>query len=164
MNRRTFLATSMAASAAVLLSACGFRLRGAGSMPSLPPLALEGDTNSDLALQLIDRLEQQGTAITDSGQWRVTLGSPTLDERRLGGEVRGSRDHELTLNITLSVQRREDNAYLLNGETLSTSTRIRINDNDLLNREDLFSEAEQSLNRELTQRIIERLSALNNAS
>ncbi|MCA1772910.1 MAG: hypothetical protein LC677_09980 [Halomonas sp.] len=164
MNRRTFLATSMAASAALLLSACGFRLRGAGSMPNLPPLALEGDTDSDLARQLTNRLEQQGTQLSDNGEWRVTLGSPRLDERRLGGEGRGSRDHDLTLSTTLSVQRREDNAYLLNGETLSTSTRIRVNDDDLLNRDDLFREAERSLNRELTERIIERLSALDNAS
>ncbi|MFN2410628.1 MAG: hypothetical protein ABR539_10050 [Halomonas sp.] len=164
MNRRTFLATSMAASAALLLSACGFRLRGAGSMPNLPPLALAGDTDSDLARQLTNRLEQQGTQLSDNGEWRVTLGSPRLDERRLGGEGRGSRDHDLTLSTTLSVQRREDNAYLLNGETLSTSTRIRVNDDDLLNRDDLFREAERSLNRELTERIIERLSALDNAS
>lgn len=164
MNRRTFIATSMAASAALFLSACGFRLRGTGSIPSLPPLALEGNTNSDMARQLTDRLEQLDTEITANGVWRVTLGTPILDERRLGGEGRASRDHELTLRSTISVQRRDDNAYLVNSETLSATTRIRVNDDDLLTRENLFSEAEQTLNRELAERIIERLSALNNAS
>lgn len=164
MNRRSFLATSMAASAAVLLSACGFRLRGTGSMPNLPPLTLEGDTQSDMARELATRLERQGDTGGGNAEWRVTLGSPRLDERRLGGEGRGTRDHELTLSSTVSVQRLGDNAYLLNGETLSVSTRIRVNDDDLLNRETLFSEAEQTLNRELAERIIERLSALNNAS
>ncbi|MDR5874544.1 twin-arginine translocation signal domain-containing protein [Vreelandella gomseomensis] len=161
MNRRSFLATSMAASAAVLLSACGFRLRG--PMPSLPPLTLEGDTNNDMARQLAARLEQRSSS-GDSVDWRVTLGSPTLDERRLGGIGYGSRDHDLTLSSTISVQRRDDNAYLLNSETVSVSTRIRVSDDDLLNRESLFSEAEQTLNRELAERIIERLSSLNNAS
>ncbi|MEC4767529.1 twin-arginine translocation signal domain-containing protein [Halomonas sp. CUBES01] len=161
MNRRSFLATSMAASAAVLLSACGFRLRG--PMPSLPPLTLEGDTNNDMARQLAARLEQRSSS-GDSVDWRVTLGSPTLDERRLGGISYGSRDHDLTLSSTISVQRRDDNAYLLNSETVSVSTRIRVSDDDLLNRESLFSEAEQTLNRELAERIIERLSSLNNAS
>lgn len=164
MNRRSFLATSMAASAAVLLSACGFRLRGPSSMPSLPPLTLEGDTNNDMARQLAARLEQQSSSSGDSVDWRVTLGSPTLDERRLGGIGYGSRDHDLTLSSTISVQRRDDNAYLLNSETVSVSTRIRVSDDDLLNRESLFSEAEQTLNRELAERIIERLSSLNNAS
>lgn len=164
MNRRSFLAASMAALAAVLLSACGFRLRGTGSMPSLPPLTLEGDTQSDMARELATRLERQGNTGAGSAEWRVTLGSPRLDERRLGGEGRGSRDHDLTLSTTISVQRLDDNAYLLNGETLSVNTRIRVNDDDLLNRETVFSEAEQTLNRELAERIIERLSALNNAS
>lgn len=164
MNRRTFIAASMAASAAVLLSACGFRLRGTGSMPNLPPLTLEGDTQSDMARELATRLERQGSTGAGNAEWRVTLGSPRLDERRLGGEGRGSRDHDLTLSTTISVQRLDDNAYLLNGETLSVNTRIRVNDDDLLNRETVFSEAEQTLNRELAERIIERLSALNNAS
>lgn len=164
MNRRNFLATSLATSAALLLSACGFRLRGTDSLPSLPPLALEGDTDSDMARQLVSRLEQQGTELGDGGVWRVTLGTPTLEERRLGGEGRASRDHELTLRSTLSVQRQDDNAYLINSETLSASTRVRVNDDDLLNRESLYSEAEQTLNRELAQRIVERLAALDNAS
>ncbi|MGM0542668.1 MAG: hypothetical protein ACQERP_02150 [Pseudomonadota bacterium] len=164
MNRRSFLATSMAASAALLLSACGFRLRGTGSMPNLPPLTIEGDTQSAMARALATRLEQQGNAAGGNAEWRVTLGTPRLDERRLGGEGRASRDHDLTLSSTVSVQRQGDNAYLLNGETLSVSTRIRVNDDDLLNRESLFSEAEQTLNRELAERIIERLSSLNDAS
>ena len=56
MNRRRFLTLSIAASAAVLLSGCGFRLRGSESMPRLPALSLEGDDNSALAQQLRTRL------------------------------------------------------------------------------------------------------------
>ena len=157
MNRRTFLTASIAASAAVLLSGCGFRLRGTKSLPTLPTLALEGDTNSAVAQQVTLRLQQLGTQVTADAPWRVTLGTPVLTERRLGGDGRASREHELTLSSSLSVQERASNAYYINNETLSTATRIRVSDDDLLNRETLMMEAEQTLARQLSQQIIERL-------
>ena len=58
------------------------------------------------------------------------------------------------------MQQRETNAYALNNATLSSSTRIRVSDDDLLNRETLFQEAEQTLTRQLAQRIVERLANL----
>ncbi len=157
MNRRSFLLTSIAASAAVLLSGCGFRLRGTESLPTLPTLSLEGDTNSAVAQQVASSLQQLGTQVTADAPWRVTLGTPALIERRLGSDGRASREHELTLSTTLSVQERASNAYHINNETLSTDTRIRVSDDDLLNRETLMMEAEQALARQLSQRIIERL-------
>lgn len=160
LTRRRFLTASIAASAAVLLSGCGFRLRGTESMPQLPPLALESNNSSALAQQLRSRLQQLGTEVSAGAPWRVTLGTPSIQERRIGGESRSSREHELMLSATLSVQQRETNAYALNNATLSTSTRLRVSDDDLLNRESLFQEAEQALTRQLAQRIIERLANL----
>ncbi|HAA44093.1 MAG: hypothetical protein XD36_1789 [Halomonas sp. 54_146] len=161
MNRRTFLTRSItisiAASAAALLSGCGFRLRGRDSLPTLPTLALEGDTTSAVAQQVAIRLQQLGTQVVAGAPWRVTLGTPALIERRLGGDGRASREHELTLSTTLSVQERASNAYHLNNVALTTNTRIRVSDDDLLNRETLMMEAEQTLARQLSQRIIERL-------
>lgn len=157
MNRRTFLTASIAASAAMLLSGCGFRLRGTESLPTLPTLALEGDNNSAVAQQVASRLQQLGTQVAPDAPWRVTLGTPILTERRLGGDGRASREHELTLSTSLSVQERASNAYHINNETLSTNTRIRVSDDDLLNRETLMMEAEQTLSRQLSQQIIERL-------
>jgi len=157
MNRRTFLTASIAVSAAVLLSGCGFRLRGTQSLPTLPTLALEGDTSSAVAQQVASRLQQLGTQVTADAPWRVTLGTPVLTERRLGGDGRASREHELTLSTSLSVQERASNAYHINNETLSADTRIRVSDDDLLNRETLMMEAEQTLARQLSQQIIERL-------
>ncbi|MDP3534903.1 MAG: hypothetical protein Q8S08_05900 [Halomonas sp.] len=160
LTRRRFLTASIAASAAVLLSGCGFRLRGTESIQQLPPLALEGNDNSALAQLLRSRLQQLGTEVSAGAPWRVTLGTPALQDRRIGGESRSSREHELMLSATLSVQQRETNAYALNNTTLSTSTRLRVSDDDLLNRESLFQEAEQALTRQLAQRIIERLANL----
>lgn len=160
LSRRRFLSLSTAASAAVLLVGCGFHLRGTGSMPSLPALALEGNNSSPLAQQLSNRLQQLGTEVSPGAPWRVTLGTPSLQERRIGGDGRASREHELTLSTSLSVQERSTNAYALNNATLASSTRIRVSDDDLLNRETLFQEAEQTLTRQLAQRIVERLANL----
>lgn len=157
MNRRTFLTASIAASSAMLLSACGFQLRGSRPLPSMPALTLEGDTNSAVALQVASRLQQLGTEVTTGAPWRVTLGTPVLTERRLGGDGRASREHELTLSIRFSVQERANNAYHINNEALSTSTRIRVSEDDLLNRETLMREAEQTLTQQLSQQIIDRL-------
>lgn len=157
MNRRTFLTASIAASSAMLLSACGFQLRGSKPLPSMPALTLEGDTNSAVALQVTSRLQQLGTEVTANAPWRVTLGTPVLTERRLGGDGRASREHELTLSIRFSVQERANNAYHINNEALSTSTRIRVSEDDLLNRETLMREAEQTLTQQLSQQIIDRL-------
>ncbi|WP_249978518.1 LPS assembly lipoprotein LptE [Vreelandella olivaria] len=160
LTRRRFLATSIAASAAVLLGGCGFRLRGTESMPQLPPMSIEGNDNSPLAQQLRNRLQQLGTDVSAGAPWRLTLGTPSVQERRIGGEGRASREHELTMSTTLSVQERATNAYALNNATLSSSTRIRVSDDDLLNRESLFNEAERTLTQQLSQRIIERLANL----
>lgn len=160
MNRRAFLISSIAASAAVVLSGCGFQLRGSESLPTLPTLALEGDTNSAVAQQVATRLQQLGTQVTSDAPWRVTLGTPDLVERRLGSDGRASREHELTLRTTLSVQERASNAYHINNTTLSSNTRIRVSDDDLLNRETLFREAEQTLARQLSQQIIDRLASV----
>lgn len=157
MNRRSFLITSIAASAAVLLGGCGFHLRGSESLPSIPNLTLEGDTNSAVAQQVAARLQQLDTQVSAGAPWRVTLGTPVLTERRLGSDGRASREHELTLRTTFSVQERATNAYYVNNQTLSTDTRIRVSDDDLLNRETLMMEAEQTLARQLSELIIERL-------
>jgi LPS-assembly lipoprotein len=164
MNRRAFLAksaltASIAASMAVL-GGCGFRLRGSQNLPKLPAFTLEGDTLSDVAQSLQNALEATGTGVREDAAWRLTLSSPTLFERRLGADGRGSREHEFTLSTHVSLQQRSNNAYVLNSEPVSTSTRQRINDDDLLNRDVLISEVRRELSQQLAQQIIERLATL----
>ncbi|WNL40902.1 hypothetical protein RN347_09665 [Halomonas sp. PAMB 3264] len=159
-TRRRLLALGSVAVSAALLAGCGFRLRREGTLTSLPPLSLEGDTSTSLARELDTLLTRQGTDVTPGAPWRVTLGTPVVENRSLGSEGRANRDHELTMRVTLSVQRRENGAYALNNDIVSTATRIRINEDDLLNRELLLDEAKQTLSRQLAQRIVERLATL----
>ncbi len=158
MKRRDVLyALAAGALAPLLLSGCGFQLRGSGTPTTLPELSLAGDTESALARELTSYLQRSGSGVSDQAPWVVTLGTPGLEERRLGGESRASRDHELTLHASVALQARSDDTYHLHTETLSTSTRIRVNDDDLLNREALFSEARDQLEKQLAQKIVARL-------
>ncbi|NYS62590.1 hypothetical protein [Vreelandella salicampi] len=165
MNRRTFLAksaltVSIAASVA-MLGGCGFRLRGSDSLFKLPAFILEGDTRSAVAQSLQTQLDATGAGVREeNAPWRLTLDTPELSERRLGAAGRGSREHEFTLSTHVSLQQRSNNAYVLNNERVSTSTRQRINDDDLLNRDVLMSEVRRDLSQQLAQRIIERLATL----
>ncbi|CAM4012299.1 LPS assembly lipoprotein LptE [Vreelandella rituensis] len=158
MKRRDVLyALAAGALAPLLLSGCGFQLRGSDMPTTLPELSLAGDTESGLAREFISRLQRAGSGVSDQAPWVVTLGTPRLEERTLGGEGRASRDHELTLRASVALQERSDDTYHLHTETLSTSTRIRVNDDDLLNREALFSEARGQLEKQLAQKILARL-------
>lgn len=164
MNRRAFLAksaltVSIAASVA-MLGGCGFRLRGSESLPKLPAFTLEGDTRSDVAQSLQTQLEGIGAGVREDAPWRLTLDTPELFERRLGAAGRGGREHEFTLSTRVSLQQRSNNAYVLNSEQVSTSTRQRISDDDLLNRDVLMGEVRRELSQQLAQRIIERLATL----
>lgn len=158
MKRRDVLyALAAGALAPLLLGGCGFQLRGSEMPAKLPELSLAGDTESGLAREFTAQLKQAGSGVSAQAPWVVTLGTPRLEERRLGGEGRASRDHELTLHTSVALQSRSDNTYHLHTETLSTSTRIRVNDDDLLNREALFSEARDQLEKQLAQKIVTRL-------
>lgn len=160
VTRRRLVAIGASLASAALLAGCGFKLRGVGSLPALPPLSLEGDTTSALARALEAQLSRQGTQVADDAPWRVTLGTPTVENRAIGSEGRASREHELTMSVTVSVQQRANDAYALNNEAIATSTRIRVNNDDLLNRQSLLEEATQALARRLAERIIERLGRL----
>ncbi|WP_447928814.1 LPS-assembly lipoprotein LptE [Vreelandella sp. EE27] len=160
LTRRRLMALGAAAVTAASLAGCGFQLRGADSLPTLPALTIEGETATPLARELESQLTRMGTNVTPGAPWRVTLGTPRVENRALGSEGRANRDHELTMRVSLSVQQRDTSAYALNNAVVDTATRIRVNDDDLLNRETLLDEANQTLNRQLAKRIIERLATL----
>ncbi|GAB2726569.1 LPS-assembly lipoprotein LptE [Halomonas garicola] len=160
MKRRTFLSAAAGASAALLLEGCGFHLRGRASLPTLPTLALEGDTQSELGQALTQLLQARGSGVSDSAPWRLTLSGVDMHSRRLGGTDRGSREHRFTLEARVSLQQRDDQAYVWNRESFSSELSQRVNDDDLLNRDVLIDEARQQLAEQLAERITERLASV----
>ncbi|XKF16552.1 hypothetical protein LL947_05290 [Halomonas sp. BLK-85] len=163
MTRRHFLRLTLMAgitASAVMLGGCGFQLRGIQRQGKIPPMALDGDTRSLVARNLTVELNNLGNGMDEEAPWRLTLSSPTLEQRRLGGEDSGSQEHEFTLKVDVSVQERSSDGYALNNQTLTVISRQRLNDDDLLNRESLIEETRLTLSRRLAQRVVERISAL----
>ena len=163
MNRRHFLRLSLGSgmvASAAMLAGCGFQLRGTQRQTHIPPLTLEGETRSLVARAVSVELNTLGNGVSEDADWRLTLSTPELTERRLGSEGRGSREHEFTLSVQVSVQQRNNNAYALNVPRLSVSARQRLNDDDLLDRESVIEELRIMLSKRLAQRVIQRITVL----
>lgn len=159
-TRRALIGATLGTSAAVLLGGCGFHLRGRNGLPTLPLFTLEGQSQSDLGQALQRQLERYDSGTSANAPWRLTLGNVDMRSRRLGGDGRGSREHEFTLSVRVSLQQRDNQAYVWNRKTLSRSVRQRVNDDDLLNRDVLINEARRQLADQLARRISERLASL----
>lgn len=160
MKRRHFLRLTLMAASAAMLSGCGFQLRGTQRQRNIPPLALAGDTRSRVASNLMAELNTQGNGVDNNARWRLTLSSPALDQRRLGGEDSSSQEYEFALEMHISVQDSITGGYALNNQPLRVISRQRLNDDDLLNRESLIEETRLTLSTRLSQRIIERISSI----
>ncbi|WP_251978437.1 LPS-assembly lipoprotein LptE [Salinicola avicenniae] len=157
---RRLVPTATLALTVVLLAGCGFHLRGLNQPAlSLPEIGLTaGDTPLAQAVQ--DALEGAGTRVTDSADLRVNLGDERIQETRLTRSDSGSRETELTLTAPFSVQRRDDDAYVLNQRQLETSTTVLISTDNLYSMDQVRLEAEQNLRREAARQLVDRLEAL----
>lgn len=162
LQRRQFLGFTLSAGLALTLVGCGFHLRGLdGDVLSLDQLAIAGPgAESPFAEQLIERLEANGTQVTDSAPLRLNL-NPENSFIRAGGILNsGSQDETLVLNVPYSIQRTADSAYLVSRETLETTDTYTIPDGNLLSRDDLREDARGRARSEAVRQMIDRLRAL----
>ncbi|QJQ93995.1 MULTISPECIES: LPS assembly lipoprotein LptE [Halomonadaceae] len=164
MKRRTFLTRTsnllMAGSTMLLLSGCGFRLRGYDTpLLGVESLFLAG-ADSDLLPVVRAMLENAGTRITSQADLVLNLGQETFQEiPRTFGDA-GSQEIEVRLIAPFSVQRRADGAYLLDQQQLNVETRIIVNDANLLAQEELRGEAHERLRQAAASQLLDRLRTL----
>ncbi|WP_104201899.1 LPS assembly lipoprotein LptE [Billgrantia saliphila] len=164
MQRRSFLTLALAGGASLAFAGCGFRLRGFDdSGPVIDQIALAG-VDSEFLRMTEEHLIAAGTRVHDDAPLVLNLGEETVRERSLSVLDSGSRELEITLALPFSVQRRRDGAFHLQQQRLEASTRISVNDDNLLAQDDLREEAHQELRREALRQLLERLRALEDAS
>lgn len=160
MQRRGFLNLAMAAGAAMVLTGCGFRLRGFDTPGlALDELALAGD-DSELARLVEERLTAIGIRVNDNAPLVLNLGPETFRERQLSVLDSGPQEQEMSLTVPFSVQRRSDGAYRLSDQRLEVSTRFTVSDDNLLAQDELREEARQDLRQEAQRRLFDRLRAV----
>ncbi|GAB2784924.1 hypothetical protein GCM10027040_08790 [Halomonas shantousis] len=161
MKRRTFLLHSLSlATSAMLLSGCGFHLRGLGaSTQTLPALDLEGDV-SPLTDTVVTALERSGARLDEQAAIRVNLGEEQIIQQRLTSNDTGSQERRLILRAPFSVQRVADGAYLLDQQWLEVSNTVLVSDENLLARDDQLEDAIHQLRQEAARQLVERLRAL----
>ncbi|MBB3140041.1 LPS-assembly lipoprotein LptE [Halomonas organivorans] len=160
MQRRDFVRFTLAGAAGLMLSGCGFRLRGLDQPAmGLKALAIAG-TDDAFARLAAERLASAGVAVRDDAPLVLNLGAERIDERRLGVLDSGSQERELTLRVPFSVQRRADGAYRLDQQVVEVSERFTVSDDNLLASDDLREAASERLRRDAVRRLMDRLRAL----
>lgn len=99
------LAQLFTLSLALLLSACGFQLRGTGSFDfSLKELRFSSDDRlAPLAKTLQERLQDQGVTLTDSAEYSLHLGREAYSQRTISFTA-GTRSSEQMLTSTVNYE------------------------------------------------------------
>ncbi|GAB3340906.1 LPS assembly lipoprotein LptE [Chromohalobacter beijerinckii] len=161
MKRRSLIIRSLLLlTLTTLLAGCGFQLRGLDAAAlDIPALTLSSpDGRFEDAVE--QALQGTGTTLEDNAPLRVNLSEEQVRETRLTQGASGNQERRLTLSVPFSVQRSEDNAYLLDQQTLEASTTLSVDNNNLLAQDELRDEALDSLRQEAARQLVDRLRAL----
>lgn len=160
MQRRTLCKYALTLGSATLLAGCGFKLRGYDTPVSrLEQISVEGPFNT-LRDRLIVRLENNGTSVNQTAPWILTLGQEHVEDRNLSLLQAGNQQHEMTLTVTMAVQRRSDGAYRLPDEMIRVQETYMLNDDNLLAAGDYREEMRNQLRDQAARDIIQRLNTL----
>ncbi|MCK0746317.1 LPS assembly lipoprotein LptE [Chromohalobacter nigrandesensis] len=161
MKRRSLIIQSLLLlTLTTLLAGCGFQLRGLDATAlDVPSLTLSSpDGRFEDAVE--QALKGTGTTLEDDAPLRVNLSEEQIRETRLTQGAGGNQERRLTLSVPFSVQRSEDNAYLLDQQTLEASTTLSVDNNNLLSQDELRDEALDSLRQQAARQLVDRLRAL----
>ncbi|MCI0508692.1 LPS-assembly lipoprotein [Chromohalobacter marismortui] len=161
MKRRSLISHALIVLATtMLLAGCGFQLRGIGDNAfDVPTVALSAP-QGELRDAVVQALEGARAGPREDASLRVNLGEERISETSLTIGNSGSQQRRLTLSVPFSVQRSEDNAYVLDQQTLETSTTLSVDNDNLLSQGELRNEALASLRQEAARQLVNRLRAL----
>lgn len=117
-------------SLALLLSACGFHLRGLGSFQlAFEQLELTADDSyASISRAVGERLQSQGVELTPNAEFRLHLGHEQFSSRKVGGSPGShSADYQLSSSLDYSI-RAGTLPDLVNGK-LQATRNLSINQN-----------------------------------
>jgi len=150
--------------AALVVSGCGFALRGAVDLPpALQTLQLEStDGNSDIVRDMRRALEVSDITVVSQarpGIYRLGIGNERVVERVLSVNS-NARAGEYELSLSVPFQLRNGETFLIGPETLSIEKVYLADPNSAVAKAEERELIEEEMRRELVNQIMRRLQAL----
>ncbi|MBO1540509.1 LPS assembly lipoprotein LptE [Pseudomonas sp. OA65] len=160
MIKRNLLVVGLA----VLLSACGFQLRGTGTTElAIKELDLSArDAYGDTVKMLRDSLENSGVKVYAGAPYKLVLTREQQSQRSLSYAGAGS-SAEYELNNVLSYEIRGQNGLLLLDDKLQMQKVYLHDGNNITGSDQESSEVRDEMRRDLVQRMMLRLQQLSPA-
>ncbi|MDD2030111.1 hypothetical protein FHJ31_07285 [Pseudomonas sp. Fig-3] len=149
---------------AVLLSACGFQLRGTGTTElAITELDLSArDAYGETVKMLRDSLENSGVKVYNGAPYKLVLTSEQQSQRSLSYAGAG-RSAEYELNNVLSYEIRGQNNLVLLDDKLQVQKVYLHDGNNITGSDQESSEVRVEMRRDLVQRMMLRLQQLSPA-
>lgn len=160
MIKRNLLVVGLA----VLLSACGFQLRGTGTTElAITELDLSArDAYGDTVKLLRDTLENSGVKVYSGAPYKLVLAREQQSQRSLSYAGAG-RSAEYELNNVLSYEIRGQNDLVLLDDKLQVQKVYLHDGNNITGSDQESSEVRDEMRRDLVQRMMLRLQQLSPA-
>ena len=146
---------------AVLLSACGFQLRGTGTNDlTIKELDLSArDAYGDTVTQLRQVLENSGVKVYTGATYKLYLASEKDTQRNLSYASAGrASDIELATELTFEVRGRD--SLPLMGDKITVQKIVSHDGNNLVGSDSETLQVRKEIRRELVQRVMLRLQML----
>jgi len=146
---------------AVLLSACGFQLRGTGSTDlAITELDLSArDAYGETVKALRDALENSGVKVHSGAPYKLVLTREQQNQRSLSYAGAG-RSAEYELNNVLNYQIRGQNDLVLMDDKLQVQKVYLHDGNNIVGSDQESSEVREEMRRDMVQRMMLRLQQL----
>lgn len=141
--------------ASLLLSACGFQLRGTGGENiSLDALHVSTEDNhSPTRVQIVERLQSSGVVVNSSARYELQLLAEPVERRAVSYARRSTpAEYELTHSLVYQIADRNGRA-LIGPETLTTRRAYAADQDNLV----ASGEEEALLQREMRQDLVRQL-------
>ena len=146
---------------AVLLSACGFQLRGTGTNDlSIKELDVSArDAYSPTVTQLRQVLENSGVHVYTGATYKLFLANEQETQRNLSYASAGrASDIELSTTLNFEIQGRDH--LPLMGDKIQVQKIVSHDGNNLVGSDSEVIQVRKEMRRELVQRMVQRLSML----
>lgn len=142
----------------VLLSACGFQLRGTGDVQfALKELDLSArNAYGDTAKQLRQVLEANGVRVYPGAPYRLVLSNES-EKQRVASYTSAARSAEHELTTTLDYEIRGAQDLLLLSNQLEAQNFYAQDGNNLIGNDQEAAQLRQEMRRELIQQLVQRL-------